>query len=209
MDTTTPLTLKESLVEQVELRVSILERWIKEKKIPWRTEPDGTPVRDSNGELVPDFVPTNLLQFCAWTAEKNSTASGPDIAKLRRISRMSLYQPYHNDLRTIVDTKLEAAKACLAHQLEKSNNASIIEELQATVKLLNGIVDAQQRESRLARLRLGEVTTKYRMRHDEQRRVIAQLKTDWSAEQQKVASLTALLAKLSPLRAAPSSRPKR
>ena len=205
METNTPQTSKEQLIEQIQLRISILEGWIKKKQIPWRTGPAGDELRDSNGELVPDFVPKNLFQFCAWTAHMSSAASGPDVAKLRQISRTSLNQPYHADLRTIVDTKLKAAQACLTHQLERSNKASIIEELRQEVRLLSSIVDAQQKESRLARLRLGEMTTKYRMRHDEQRRVIAQLKTDWSAEQQKVASLTALLSKLSPLRPASKS----
>jgi len=201
-----PSSLKSSLIEQVELRISILELWIGNKKIPWRTGPDGKELRDESGELVPDFVPTNLLQFCAWTAEKSSSASGPDVAKLRRISRMSLNQKYHADLRTRVDTKLKSAKVCLTHQLERHNKTSIIEELEEHINLLKSIVDAQQKESRLARQRLGEMTTKYRMRHDEQRRVIAQLKADLAFERQEVARLKA--SKVSPLRRVPPKRPE-
>ena len=206
MDSLTPYSLRDSLIEQVELRISILELWIGNKKIPWRTGPDGKELRDKSGELVPDFVPTNLLQFCAWTAEKSSSASGPDVAKLRKISRMSLYQDYHADLRTRVDAKLDSAKVCLTHQLERHNKTSIIEELEEHIKLLSSVVDAQQRESRLARLRLGEMTTRYRMRHDEQRRVIAQLKADLAFERQEVARLTA--SKVSPLRRVQPKRPE-
>lgn len=200
---------KDQFLEQVELRLSIMEGWIEKREVPWRTGEDGKPLRDDDGELVPDFAPTTLVEFCRWTPDKSSQASGKKVSKLRAISRESLYKPYHSTLRGVVDDKMKAVKACLAHQVEKRNKTSLIAELQATVTLLNNIVEAQQRESRQARMQVDEVTKKFRMRHDEQRRVIAQLKADLAAEASKVASLTATLAKVSPLRpASVSKRPE-
>jgi hypothetical protein len=197
---------KDQFLEQVELRLSIMEGWIKKREVPWRTGEDGKPLRDDDGELVPDFAPTTLVEFCGWTPEKSSSASGQEVSKLRTISRESLYKPYHSSLREVVDDKIKAVKACLAHQVEKKNKTSLIAELQAMVTLLNNIVEAQQRESRQARMQVDEVTKKFRMRHEEQRRVIAQLKADLAAEASKVASLTATLAKVSQLRPAPASK---
>lgn len=90
-------------------------------------------------------------------------------------------------------------KACLTRQRETANKTSQIAELKAEVKMLTAIVQAQQTESRVARLRLGELTTKSRLKHEEQRRTIAQLNIDLQRERDRVATLTA--SKISKLRA--------
>lgn len=193
---------KDSLLEQVDLRLAILDEWLAKKQIPWKTNTDGTPIRDENGEMIPDFAPVNLLQFCDWTQEKNCTASGEALSSLRRISRMSLHQAYHAELRKRVNDKLKVIKTCLTLQIERSNKVSIIEDQAAQIQLLQNIVDAQARESRLARHKVTEITQKYRQRHDEQRRIIQQLKADIVAHEEKIASLTATLSKVTSLRVA-------
>lgn len=196
---------KDALLEQVNLRLDILEGWVKQKQVPWKMAADGTLIRDSRGELTPDFAPLNLLQFCNWVADQNGVASGEALARLRRISRMSLYQPYHNDLREKVETMFKVVKACLALQVERSNKISIIEDQESKIRLLQNIVDAQARESRLARHQVIELTRKYRMRHEEQRRVISQLKADVVTHEEKISTLTATLSKVASLRVAKSA----
>lgn len=195
-------TEKSKFLDQVAIRLAILESWIERREVPWRTGSDGKVLRDEDGELIPDFVPTNFFQFCNWEPSKSSPASGDAVLGLRRISRQTLDQDYHSELKSNVDSKLKAVKACLTHQLERKNKTSVIAELQSALKLLEGIVDAQQRESRQARQQVGEITKRYRMRHDEQRRIIAQLKSDLAASELRVAELTAAFAKIAPLRPA-------
>lgn len=199
---------KDSLLAQVDLRLAILDEWLAKKQIPWKTNTDGTPIRDDNGEMIPDFAPVNLLQFCEWTSDKNCTTSGEALSSLRRISRMSFHQPYHAELRRKVNEKFKMIKACLTLQIEKSNKVSIIEEQAAQLRLLQKIIDAQARESRLARQEVTMITQKYRQRHEEQRRIILQLKTDVAAHEEKIASLTAMLSKVTSLRVAkPTGKP--
>jgi hypothetical protein len=200
MSDTSQGSLRAKFIAQVELRLAIMEPWIANMAIPWKTGPGGNQLRDEQGELLPDFVPTNLSQFCNWKASMSSAASGSSVSKVRPISRETFSKGYNDDLRLRAEAKWTAAKSCLIHQLESKNKTSIIDQLHAQVKLLNDIVDAQQRESRNARLRLAEMTTKYRMRHDESRREIARLKTDLSVEQENVARLTAAMTKVSRLR---------
>lgn len=193
---------KDSLLTQVDLRLSILDEWLVRREIPWKKNTDGTSIRDENGELIPDFAPVNLLQFCEWTPDRNCHTSGIAIASLRRISRMSLHQPYHAELRKRVGDKLKMIKACLKLQIERGNKVSIIEEQAAEIRLLKKIVDAQARESRFARQAVTELTEKYRHKHEEQRRIILQLKEDLACNEEKIASLTATLSKVKPLRLA-------
>lgn len=192
-------TLKASFVSQVQLRFDILDEWIKEKAVPWAVAEDGKQIRDEAGELVPDYAPTNIAQFCAWTGEKNTAAAGPKLIALRSISRESVSKTYHADLRIGIESRVKAVNACLIRQRETANKSSQIAELKEEVKMLTAIVQAQQTESRVARLRLGELTTKYRLKHEEQRRTIAQLNIDLQRERDRVAALTA--SKISKLRA--------
>ena len=196
-----PGTLKSLFLSQVKLRLEILDEWIEKKAVPWAAKEDGKQIRDQAGELVPDFAPTSLAQFCAWTAEMNTPASGLKLSALRSISRETVSKPYHSDLRISIEVRIDAIKACLTRQRETTNKSSRIAELEAEVKMLHAIVQAQQTESRVARSRLAEVTTKYRLKHEELRRTIAQLNVDLQRERDRVAVHAASrLLKLSPVK---------
>jgi hypothetical protein len=184
-----PGSTRSQFAAQVELRLSIVEPWIERMQIPWKTGPDGTELRDAKGELVPDFAPTKIYWFCNWLPEMSSPASGPDVQRLKSISRTTLGRDYHHALYTRADAATKALEALLIYQIETKNKVFIIKALEAKVEMLEKIVDAQQTESRRARLELGDVTTKYRKRHNESQRVIAQLKVDLDQEKKRVAEL--------------------
>lgn len=199
---------KDAFLQQVELRLELMDEWISNGQIPWRIDAHGQQIRDKDGELVPDFAPTTLEAFCEWKPEDSSAASGPKPTRFRRVSRDTLNQHYHSDLRIRVDAKRKAVEACLTHQLEKFNKASVIAELESRVAMLERIVAAQQTESRVARLRLRELETTYRGRHNEQRRQIAQLKSDLQEEQAKVSAAQAAFAKVTKLQPVPKKGPE-
>lgn len=188
------------MLEQVDLRLAIIERWLDKKHIPWKTDSDGRELRDARGELIPDFVPINLKQFCDWTAENSSPASGEDRLKIRRISRTNFSKNYHVNLRIQIDTKLKSIEACLELQRETKNKSSIINKLEQEIIFLRKVVDAQAGECRISRQGVAEVTRKYRNRHEEQRRIIFQLKSDLQIAESKISALTATISKIAPLR---------
>ncbi|RYZ85020.1 MAG: hypothetical protein EOP06_17000 [Proteobacteria bacterium] len=197
---------KELMLEQINYRLTIIRDWLNARQIPWKTEADGTPIRDKERPLIPDYAPVNLNQFCEWDGKNNCVTSHPLIAKLRKISRQPLYNDYHKNLRKEVETAYKAVSALLVHQLETADESSKIKALESKISAQSKIIDVQAKESREARHKLVEITITYRKRHEEQRRIISQLKLELAQSEAKTAEAISQLAKILPLRAATKKR---
>lgn len=213
-------TARAAAVEQVEIRLIILKHMM-EAGIPWRTGPGGKVERDERGEAILDFVPRNFTDFAAWTAAKHCAAvqlleiprnrddahdkRTVKLSDLRKISRTTLNQTYHEKLRKRIDTAIDLIKAQAARQLEKENKTSQIEELTVEVTYLRKVVIAQEQEARDSRQEALKATTALRKEKQLRLRNEAKLKSDYAELQQQNIELLKKFAEAVPLKRVPRS----
>jgi hypothetical protein len=171
--------LVEKLRFQIILRIVILRAWRK-ADIPWKVDVTGKPVRDSTGELVLDFYPKSITEFCKWTGANNcpntrdilysaddlesflgaarlanlehwpATVSGR-ILDLAPLSRTTINQPWHQKLKERADSELLLVETKAQTQRETNNKLSIIDGLKAEILYLKGVVEEQEKEARASR----------------------------------------------------------
>lgn len=206
---------KAEVQRQIILRLTILRAWLRDG-VPWRTQPSGIPVRDSEGERVLEYFPQKITHFPSWTAAMHTGdilhrqfSYGEDIAhldELQEIGRSTLYQPIYDSTRKAVDNLLPILVEAAEIQLKNSNKRKQIDSLTEQVQLLTKIVENQESEARVMRMQLrSEITT----RRKSQRKCISnmrQLESDNEQLRKQVAELTATLNQVRTLKAVPKKR---
>ncbi|MGF6410093.1 hypothetical protein [Paraburkholderia sp. MM5482-R1] len=56
--------------ELIERKLGVLGEWIK-NSVPYQRDVNGTPIRDTDGELVLDYYPTSIFALAAWNGSQN------------------------------------------------------------------------------------------------------------------------------------------
>jgi hypothetical protein len=198
---------------QIESRLNLLRHWVL-TGIPWQLSANGTPIRDQDGELLLDFTPKNIVEFAAWTASKHSPGTRDSaftvkvdegdvmilLSDLVPLSRTTLSQPYRKEHKAAIDIQLAAIAGKATRQLETSRKNSVIDSLKADKEFLEKVVQAQESETRAARIEARQA----RVELEEFRRTAAnneaELKRVNAQLEKKIASLVRDFAKIAPLK---------
>lgn len=183
---------------QVNSRIEILKLWSKDG-IPWETDSSGAQVRDNQGELVAVFVPRFMEEFIRWSRDNYKVLPHPAIAGFESFGRTTLNRDYHAELKAAAAQAIELTQTRLKVQIEAANKAGIIKALELEVSYLKSVIAAQERENRESRMSASEAMTARRERDLGQRRNVEHLQEQLAIRDTRIAELTALLAKLSPL----------
>lgn len=182
---------------QIQARLDLFGTWAKQDMIPWAVREDGSFHRDTDGELIPEYVPLSLPKFCAWGPGLNTGATAKAVENFEPVRRATLDD--HEDLRIQVDTARGVMAALLERQIRDKNKTAIIELQKSEIDYLRQVVSAQAKESRLARESEQALEGRFRRRHDEQRRNIAELTEIIQSRDATISELTSTIAKISPL----------
>lgn len=196
--------LQGRFLAQTKIRLGILRLWIERKMIPWRINAKGHYTRDLDGELIPEYTPSNLSEFCEWEWNRcsDSPPPVPELLQLKKYSRTNFYQPYHADLAKEVKAALKNIVACRVLQLETHNKNSILTTQHATIKYLENVIKNQESETRAARLALSKHTREERSRTHLLRLRLKELEKHVKEVEARNAELTLTLTKIIPLRSA-------
>lgn len=200
---------RERLEILIDAKLSILDDWAR-RGIPWKRDPAGNYIFDSEGERTIDYYPDDIKAFCAWDGKENCDHTVQDIVEFcrqrgintpRSLSRSTLGKAYHKVRFDKVTSLLKVLSAKAASQIQHTNKSNIIESLETdldywkTLALHQEAVDIvlQRRRAARAEKDLAKKTRELARHQAEARREIIALEA-------KVAELTATLAKVRPLR---------
>ncbi|WP_429583530.1 hypothetical protein [Paraburkholderia youngii] len=182
-------------------KLKILETWV-ETEIPWCRDEAGAYERDATGERILDFYPTRSIHFAEWDGTQNCVATRilhPGLGRLKKTRRRTLPES-HVDLQIRLDAVLDALHEKGKAQLEAANKTSQINDLETSVAYWESL--AKKQEGEIVALRERMFTTERKLR--EALTAIKGNKAEWNrvaAEKDaKIASLTELLSKISPIR---------
>lgn len=182
-------------------KLSILEAWAR-TEIPWSRSVTGAFERDATGERILDFFPTRASHFAVWDGTQNCTATHvlyPKLGRLKKTRRRTIAES-HSDLQSRLDAVLQALRSKSKVQLETTNKSSQIKDLEKSVDFWESL--AKKQEGEIVSLRERMFKTERQLR--EAQAAVKNNKAEWSrisAEKDaKIASLTELLSKISPIR---------
>lgn len=208
-------TAKAEVNRQISLRLTILRAWMRDG-IPWRLQADGLPERDSDGERVAEYFPRLITHFSRWSATHHSPGNlhrefsyGNDVAhlsELREIGRSTFYQAIYLTPRETAEKLLPMLVQAAELQLKSTNKQSQIEALNKRIQVLKSLVDVQESEAREMRMQLRKEVTARRKSERTYSSNVRQLKSDNDQLRSQVATLTAVLNQVHPLRAVPKKR---
>lgn len=198
---------------QIESRLNLLRHWVL-KGIPWQLAENGTPLRDEEGELILDFTPKNVVEFAGWTASQHSPGTRNSaftvkvdeadvtisLLDLVPISRTTLSQPYRIKDKAAIDIQLEAIAWKAARQLESSRKTSVIDSLKADKEFLEKVVQAQESETRTARIEARQARVELEGLRRTTANNEAEFKRIISELEKQIASLVRDFSKIAPLK---------
>ncbi|MBU9122147.1 hypothetical protein [Burkholderia multivorans] len=182
-------------------KLEVLEAWA-ETEIPWRRDAKGVYERDAEGERVLDFVPTRDIHFASWDGTQNCEATKvlyPQLERLKKTRRRTAPES-HPDLQSRLDDVLKALRAKAITQLETANKTTQIAELESSVNFWQSLAHKQEAEIVALRERMSKTERELR----EAKAAVKGNQVEWTrvaAEKDaKIASLTELISKISPIR---------
>jgi hypothetical protein len=191
------------------MRLVVLSGWI-EHGVPWRKDSSGMEIRDCRGEKVLEFFPDTLSAFAGWTSEQHSaevselqfgpTEAAVCIKHFRPVSRTTLGQDYHFNLRETIKSRLALIKSRASSQLARHDKSNRIAELEGEVARLQRLVNTQETECREARMALRKERLDRRAEVSLRLRNEEQLKSDNARLSEQVSQLTIAALKITGLK---------
>jgi hypothetical protein len=202
---------RDASVTSIDARITVLRAWIA-KGVPWQVASDGKHIRDENGDLKPEYIPTGFGEFCNWSSRNHSPAVASElfiyaenkarITEFGTVHRNTLNQAHHRERKELAKQLMDSLAQCLAKQLEAANKSLIIENQKLEIEHLRLVVAAQETELKNARLNERTAITDSRQEKALRLRNELQLQRDASALTDKVAELTRQLAQIQSLKSA-------
>lgn len=182
-------------------KLLILETW-SQAGIPWSQDASGAFERDSKGEKVLDYFPTRSIHFSAWDGTQNCAAAHllyPELGRLKQTRRRTLPDS-HPDLQSRLVDVLEALRVKSKTQLESANKTSRIDELEKKAEFWQSLARKQEGEIIALRERMFKTERALRMAQATIKNNLAESNRVVASDAAKIASLTEMLSKISPIR---------
>ena len=189
---------KQRAADAIDAKYVVLEAWAAEG-IPFCSNDDGTLLRNSDGDVVLEFVPMNIKAFCEWDASRNTSATRKLYPDIKLTNRSTLYLT-HADKASKLGDLFKVLRARIKLQSRQANKTGQITDLEHEVRYLRSLASKQGDEIIAEAVKSTDVE-KELLRVQ---RSLASTHNHYEVENQHLkarnAELAATLQKLSPLR---------
>ena len=194
---------KQAAQAAIDRKLAVLRGWLSDG-IPYRYDASGYALLDAQDRKLLEFFPTSLRQFKQWDGTQNSpelraklpslSVTGNDTLAKRPASTEQAARLIAG-LRVRAKSQLDAGRASTMHRLEQDLRLA-----RQTIDLRIAEIREQQRQLREARRDHSRLQAKHQGDTEEFKRVFDRMSTALQEERQRNSELTALMAKVTPIR---------
>lgn len=196
---------KQEAQEAIDRKLAVLRDWAA-NGIPYRQDHSGHVLVDSDDRKVMEYFPTSLRQFKQWDGSQNCARVRAQLPVLAAIGNDTLAKrpASAEQAARLIEALRERART-----QRDANLSSVVQRLEQELRVANQIIGLrvaeireQQRRARHLERENARLVAKQDGDKEEFGHVLEQTRGQLEQERQRNAELTALLAKISPLRRA-------
>lgn len=127
-------TTHRAVIDNINRKLLLLEKWIETGSIPWRTDEAGDFLLSSTGDPEVDWFPRTVVDFVRWTGLDNSASVRKEIQDLGGFTSFGRSTLYRNvELKRSVISALNRMTVIAEDQRARSSRKSIIQRLEAEI----------------------------------------------------------------------------
>jgi|APLak6261659701_1056019.scaffolds.fasta_scaffold03059_2 hypothetical protein len=196
---------KDKSRKNIEHKINIIKQWCSEG-IPSKLDESGNQIRDSQGEVVFEWVPTSVLDFSKWDGSQNTIQCREMIGSFKTVSRETLNKEYNSDLKTLLQQSLKLVKVKLLQQTEQSNKLGIIQKINNDLNYWKALAKTMATDIAMLRAQASEQENNLRKLQRAFNNNKEEAKNLLYSKDLEIQSLRQALAKITPLTAIKSGQ---